>query len=111
MKKTVGLGSVLFPLLLWSCGGGDSPTTPTTPTPTPTPVATSITISEANLSFASLGDTTQLSATVKDQNGATMAGVTVAWATSKDAVATVSSTGLAFGTSTPLQRRSPKIIW
>ena len=88
MKRTAAFSALFF---LGSCGGED---TPTAPTPTPTPVATSITISEASLSFASLGDTTQLSATVKDQNGATMAGVTVAWATSNDAVATVSSTGL-----------------
>jgi hypothetical protein len=94
MKRTLAFSALLFPLFLGSCGGED---TPTTPTPTPTSVATSITLSEVSLSVASLGATSQLSATVKDQNGATMAGVTVAWATSNDAVATVSSTGL--GTS------------
>ena len=91
MKKTVELSALAFLLLLWSCGGED---TPTAPTPTPTPVATSIILSEASLSFASLGATSQLSATVKDQNGATMASATVTWATSDAAVATVSSTGL-----------------
>jgi uncharacterized protein YjdB len=91
MKKTVALCAVLFSLLLWSCGG-DS--TPTAPTPTPTPVVNSIAISEASLSFASLGATSQLSATVKDQNGTTMSGAVVAWATSDAAVATVSSAGL-----------------
>jgi hypothetical protein len=99
MNKTVELGAVLFSLLLWSCGGDSSPTAST-----PTPVATSITLSEASLSFTSLGTTSQLSATVKDQNGATMASATVMWATSDAAVATVSSTGLVtsvtYGTAT-----------
>jgi hypothetical protein len=52
--------AVLFALLFGSCG------TPTAPAP----VATSIILSEASLSFASLGETAQLSATVKDQKGA-----------------------------------------
>ena len=91
MNKAGELGAVLFSLLLWSCGGDSSPTAST---PTPTPVATSITLSSTSLSFASLGDTTQLTATVKDQNGATMSGATVTWATSAAAVATVSSAGL-----------------
>ena len=98
-------------LLLLACGDGGtgptaSPTTPTTPTPTPTPtlVATSITLSATSLSLFSSGATTQLTATVKDQNGATMASATVTWATSADTVATVSSAGLvtavAAGTAT-----------
>jgi hypothetical protein len=92
MKKTVALGSVLFSLLLWSCGGDNS--SPTASTPTPTPVATSITLSATSLSFTSVGATFPLSSTVKDQNGATMSGATVTWATSDASVATVSSTGL-----------------
>jgi hypothetical protein len=78
MKKTVELGAVVFSLFLWSCGGDSSPTTPT---PTPTSVATSITLSATSVSLASLGVTSQLSATVKDQNGATMASAAVTWAT------------------------------
>ena len=67
MKHIVALSAVVFLLLLWSCGGDGSPTTPT-------PIATSITLSVTSLSLASLGATSQLSATVKDQNGATMSG-------------------------------------
>ena len=93
MKHTGAFSVLVFSLFLWSCGGDSTPTAPT-PTPTPTPVATSITLSEASLSFTSLGATSQLSATVKDQNGATMSGATVTWSSSDDAVATVSSTGL-----------------
>ncbi len=81
MKKTVVLGAVLFSLLLWSCMVEYTPTEPIpTPTPTPTPVATSITLSATSLSFASLGDTTQFAATVKDAAGTVMAGATVTWA-------------------------------
>jgi len=82
-------------LLLLACGDTPTspPTTPTTPT-TPTPVATSITLSATSLSFSSLGETSQLSATVKDQNGATMSGASVSWSSSSASVATVSSSGL-----------------
>jgi len=82
-------------LLLTACGdGGTTPTTPPTPPTPPTPVATSITLSATSLSFASLGETSQLSATVKDQNGATMSGASVTWSSSSTSVATVSSSGL-----------------
>jgi hypothetical protein len=94
MKKAVVFSALVFQLLLGSCGGEG---TPTTPTSTPTPVATSITLSVTNfsLSVASLGVTShQLYTTVIDQNGATMFGAVVAWATSDAAVATVSSAGL-----------------
>ena len=76
-------------LVLLACGDGG-----TTPTSPPTPVATSITLSATTLSFASLGQTQQLSATVKDQNGATMSGTGVSWSSSSASVATVSSSGL-----------------
>jgi len=79
-------------LLIVACG--DDGTTPTEP-PTPTvPVATSIALSTTNLSFTSLGQEQQLTATVKDQNGATMSGTSVTWAITAPGVATVSSTGL-----------------
>ena len=94
MKKTVELGAVLFSLLLWSCGGDSSPTASTPTASTPTPVATSITLSVTSLSFASFGATSQLSATVKDQNGTTMSGASVTWSSSNTAVATVLANGL-----------------
>jgi hypothetical protein len=95
MKKTIELGTVVFSLFLWSCGGDSSPTASTpTLTPTPTPVATSITLSPDNVTLLHRDHLLQLSATVKDQNGATMASATVTWTTSNAAVATVSSTGL-----------------
>jgi hypothetical protein len=78
--------------LLTACGG-DSTTGPTSASSTPelTPVATSIELSDYALAVTSLGAITQLTATVKDQNGATMANATVAWAISDNLVATVSA--------------------
>ena len=73
-------------LLLAACG--DSTTTP------PTPVATSITMSPTSVSLEALGETTQLTASVKDQSGATMSNAPVSWATSDATVATVSETAL-----------------
>ena len=81
-------------LLLLACGdGGTTPTSPPTPPTPPAPVATSITLSATTLSFDSLSQVQQLTATVKDQNGATMSGASVSWSSSDGAVVTVSSTG------------------
>ena len=84
----------LLRLLLVSlagCGGTESPIETTEP---PTPVATTLTLSETALSFSSLGGTEQLTATVRDQTGATMGGASVTWASSASSVVGVSSTGL-----------------
>ena len=78
---------------LVSCGGdpGGGPATPTQPF---VPVATSMTLSSPSVTLASLGETTSLTATVKNQNGATMSNASVTWSTSDATVATVSSAGL-----------------
>ena len=78
-----------IPLLLGALilGACDSPTDTG-------PVATTVMLSSATLSFSSVGETQQLTATVGDQNGATMSGASVAWASSATTVASVSSTGL-----------------
>ena len=60
----------------------------------PTPVATTLTLSASILSFSSLGATEQVTATVRDQNGAAMSGASVAWASSELSVASVTSAGL-----------------
>ncbi|MCH2460503.1 MAG: hypothetical protein MK239_05585, partial [Gemmatimonadetes bacterium] len=77
-------------LLLAACGG-DSTTAPSAGSggSTTNPVATTIELSESALTFAALAATTQLTATVKDQNGATMSGASVTWSSSNPAVATV----------------------
>ena len=84
--------ALLVSLSILGCGT-DAPVGPTEGD-APTPVATTLTLSATVLSFSSLGATEQLTATVRDQNGATMSGASVAWASSPLSVASVSSTGL-----------------
>ena len=68
--------------------GGDDPVEP------PPPVPTTITISPATAMLRSVGETVQLTATVQDQDGQTMTGVTVTWASRDNALATVNASGL-----------------
>ncbi|MFN2315370.1 MAG: Ig-like domain-containing protein [Gemmatimonadales bacterium] len=68
------------------CGGEDI-----TP-PHVVPVPTAIVLSASTLSLVSLGATQHVTATVRDQTGGTMA-IQVSWASTNDAVATVSATG------------------
>ena len=85
----------LFSLFLASCR--ESPTNtgrvPFHDTYSPS-VAASITLSATSLDLSSLGETQPLTATIKDQKGATMASATVTWSSSSTAVATVSDAGL-----------------
>ena len=81
--------------------GKDSPTTPATPTPTPTPPQptparpTTIDITPATVApMTRIGQTVQLSATVKDQNNNEITGVSVTWKSGNPRVATVSTAGL-----------------
>ncbi|MFN8580885.1 MAG: Ig-like domain-containing protein [Gemmatimonadaceae bacterium] len=82
----------MFALLFasWGCGGGDGGTGVTNPPPTP--VVTTVDVTPATTS-ARVGDVVQLTATVKDQNGAVLTGQNVAGASSATAIATVSGTG------------------
>ena len=57
-------------------------------------VATSITLDSNELTLTSLGETAQLTAQVLDRLGVPLATATVAWASSDEAVTTVSATGL-----------------
>ena len=76
-------------LLLLACSGD----APTTPSPPPTPVPTTVTVTPAEASLSSLRETVQLAASVMDQNGNAMSGVTVTWSSSDADVATVSGNG------------------
>ncbi len=61
--------------------------------PGPPPVATSIQLSQSAVALTALGAQATVSATVKDQNGNTMSGVSVTWSSSPASVATVNSSG------------------
>ena len=77
----------------WAAACGDGSTEPPAPPPDP-PRPTTITVSPATTELNALGATEQLTAEVRDQNGQAMAGVSVTWASSSAAVATVSAAGL-----------------
>ena len=87
------VGLALFLLVLFVRCGGDSPTT-TDPPPVDPPVATTVTVSPASAMLSALGETVQLTATVLDQRGQAMSGVTVTWASSDGAVASVGANGV-----------------
>ncbi|MXW16936.1 MAG: hypothetical protein F4123_03380 [Gemmatimonadetes bacterium] len=71
---------ILLILGLHACGG-DTPVDP--------PVPTTITVTPSEVSFASVGDTEQLSARVFDQYGSAMANVRVQWSSIRPTVARV----------------------
>jgi plastocyanin len=88
-------------MALSACSGGDDDDGGVGPG---TPVFTTLDVSPATVSVAPLGTQT-LTATAKDQNGATMAGLTVTYTSSDQSKATVTSpagvvTGVAVGTAT-----------
>lgn len=79
--------SAAWLLALTSCSGYESGTGPETPQ------ATSITISPNTVGLSFIGGTANLTATIRDQNGATFAG-TVTWSSDDPSVSLVSSGGV-----------------
>ena len=77
----------------WAAACGDGGTEPPAPPPDP-PRPTTVTVTPATAELTALGETVQLQAEVRDQNGQVMAGAAVTWASSSAAVATVSAAGL-----------------
>jgi hypothetical protein len=71
-------------VLVVACGGGGSE---------PTPVVATVEVSPL-LSDRQVGQTLQLSATVKDASGTILSGQSVSWSSSASTVASVSSSGL-----------------
>ena len=78
---------------LWTYACGDGATEPAAPAPDP-PRPTTVTVGPATARLTALGETVQLTAEVRDQNGQVMAGAAVNWASSAAAVATAGATGL-----------------
>ena len=87
-RGVVGV-ALMVSLFILGCGSDA-----VAPTDSDAPVATTLTLSATVLSLSSVGATEQLTATVLDQNGATMAGASIVWASSASTVASVSPTGL-----------------
>ena len=83
-------------MLTLSCS--DSNVEPTPTPPPPPPVATTVTVAPTSATLTAIGETVQLTAEVRDQNGRVMAGASVAWSSSDSSVATVDASGLATAT-------------
>ena len=71
-----------------SCGDGATQPPPDSPRPT------TVTVTPPSAELTSIGATVRLTAEVRDQTGQTMAGATIAWATSDSSVAAVDGSGL-----------------
>jgi YVTN family beta-propeller protein len=78
-------------LTIWACGGEES-TGPGGEKPPPTVASVAVTPSTATL--VSLGETVQLTASASDASGNAVSGKSFTWASSDQAIATVSGTGL-----------------
>ena len=81
-------------LLLTSCGGGSSSSASSS-----APAVSSITITPASPSIA-MNATEQFTATAINSSGGTLTGITFAWSSSADGVATINSSGLATAVGT-----------
>ena len=95
--RTIILLITVLPAAAWAYACGDGAVEPAPPDPSgPTPTATpaTVTVTPATAALSALGATAQLAAQVRDQNGQTMAGATVSWASGDPSVATVSAAGL-----------------
>ena len=75
-------------LLVASCGGDEVQVAPIPSVPT------TITLSPSTAALVSLGETIRLTATVRDQHGQNMTGITVTWASSDASVARVAGDGM-----------------
>ena len=84
-NRTATAVSVLSLSLGIACSSGTAP---------PTPVPTTVAISPTAVQLAAIGATRQLTATVRDQNGVAMSGVTVTWSSANPGAADVSTSGL-----------------
>lgn len=80
---------LLAPLLALGCGDGDPGTAPPG-----TLVPTTLAITPSSAVLAALGQTVQLTATVRDQTGTVMTGIGVNWASSDGGIVTVDPAGL-----------------
>ena len=81
-------------VLLGGLACGEDATGPPPPPPPPPPVATTLAVTPASVQLSSLGETAQLSAEVRDQNGRAMPGAAVTWTSADPSVASVDASGL-----------------
>lgn len=93
MRKTAfAFAITVIAFGLSGCGGGEG-SSPTQPDSETTPRATTISVSPSSATALALEDTTEFSATVRDQSGTAMSGVSVSWSSTTASVATVTGQG------------------
>ena len=95
-RPLIRCGSLLTPVLLLAlapgCGSAEKTAAPPVVPPVVVPVVTTVSVSPATASLT-VGGSTTLTVSVKDQLGAAMTGKTVAWSSSAGAIASVASSG------------------
>jgi hypothetical protein len=91
LRSSASIGRLLLlaPVAILAACGSDDSTGPGQENP----VVTSVVVAPQTATLTSLGETVQLSASVRDQNGNEMSGQTVTWASDPPAVATVDASG------------------
>ena len=90
--RAVAIASAAFTAVLWAYACGDRGTEPSLPPDPPRP--TTVSVTPATAALAALGETVQLRAELRDQNGQVMAGAPVAWSSSDASVTIVDGSGL-----------------
>lgn len=95
MKRLSALVLALGAVLLTSCDSGTGPLVPT-----------AVGVAPATVSLSALGATDRLVATITDQDGSVMTGITVTWTSDDEAVVTVAADGsiIAVGNGTSVVR-------
>ena len=91
--RTIAPALLLLAGAAWAVACGDGAIEPAPPAPPPR--ATTVEVTPATVELTALGETVQLTAHVRDQNGQAMAGAAVAWSSGDASVATVDASGLA----------------
>ena len=89
----LSLAAVLGGIGVFACGDGATEPPTSVPPPSP-PVATTVAVTPASARLSSIGETAQLSAEVRDQNGRAMQGAAITWTSADTSVASVDASGL-----------------
>ena len=94
INKRITRFLVILSLVTFTACGKDGPTEPTPPEPPPPPpIPTRIVVSPSSVTLDAIGQATEVTASVYDQNNVPMTGAVVTWTSGDDAVAKVSATG------------------
>ena len=95
--RILAIASAAFTAVLCAYACGDGGTEPPPPPDQPRP--TTVSVTPATAALTAFGETVQLRAEVRDQNGQVMAGAAVAWTSSNASVAAVDASGVVMAVS------------